>query len=207
MQGYILSTVKVRDEDLIVSILTQNRLMQLYRFYGARHSLVQLGYKIDFEQEGSGKSSISRLRHVVGLLPKWMRDHSRLLIWQQLCRHLLAHLQGVEELDGFYFELLEKLNRKMVHQNPKRSAIEAYVSLLKHEGRLHGVERCFFCEQPLHDEPKISLARAFLPAHFSCVYGPTHDREKFIMFIEEEDTLHLEDHEVDALHKVMSEGF
>ena len=40
MQGFILRTQPVRDEDLLVSILTQNELVLAYRFYGARHASI-----------------------------------------------------------------------------------------------------------------------------------------------------------------------
>ena len=51
MQGYIINVNKARDEDVIVTILAQDNLYTLYRFYGARHSQINLGFKIDFEIE------------------------------------------------------------------------------------------------------------------------------------------------------------
>ena len=49
MQGFILKVTKVRDEDCIVSILTNSEMLETYRFYGARHSNITQGFKIDFE--------------------------------------------------------------------------------------------------------------------------------------------------------------
>ncbi|MDY6187521.1 MAG: recombination protein RecO, partial [Campylobacter sp.] len=43
MQGYILQTKPVRDEDLLVWILTPARLVCCYRFYGARHGAISQG--------------------------------------------------------------------------------------------------------------------------------------------------------------------
>ena len=54
MQGYILRVQKVRDEDLLVFVLTPNLLVKSYRFFGARHSNIMTGYKIDFELEQEG---------------------------------------------------------------------------------------------------------------------------------------------------------
>ena len=34
---------------MIVSILTENHIYSSYRFYGARHSNINVGYKIDFD--------------------------------------------------------------------------------------------------------------------------------------------------------------
>ena len=74
MQGYIIRLNRARDEDLVVTILTQQNLETLYRFYGARHSTINLGFKIDFESEISLKSSIGRLRDVIEEeIPSWQR--------------------------------------------------------------------------------------------------------------------------------------
>ena len=54
MQGYIIDIKPVKDDDLIVSILTENELLTTYRFYGARHSNINIGYKIDFELIDAG---------------------------------------------------------------------------------------------------------------------------------------------------------
>jgi hypothetical protein len=60
MQGFIVNINRVKEEDLIVSILTKDKLHTLYRFYGARHGSINIGFKIDFEIEQSSKSTISR---------------------------------------------------------------------------------------------------------------------------------------------------
>jgi hypothetical protein len=49
MQGYIIDLKVVKDDDLIVTLLCENELITSYRFYGARHSNINIGYKIDFE--------------------------------------------------------------------------------------------------------------------------------------------------------------
>ncbi len=82
MQGYILNINHVKEEDLIVQVLTENKLKTLYRFYGARHSNIQLGYKIDFEAKSSIKSTIPQLSGVLHLASKWNLEHDRMFIWQ-----------------------------------------------------------------------------------------------------------------------------
>ena len=76
MQGYILHTQKVRDEDLLVYILTPSLLVKSYRFYGARHSNVLQGYKIDFELEG-GENFLPHLRSVLHLDYRWLLENPR----------------------------------------------------------------------------------------------------------------------------------
>ena len=53
MQGYIIDIKPVKDDDLIVTILAENELLTAYRFYGARHQTINIGYKIDFELENT----------------------------------------------------------------------------------------------------------------------------------------------------------
>ena len=45
MQGYIVDIKSVKDDDLIVTIICENELITSYRFYGARHSNINIGYK------------------------------------------------------------------------------------------------------------------------------------------------------------------
>lgn len=57
MQGYIIDIKNVKEDDLIVTVLAQEAIYTTYRFYGARHSTINIGYKIDFELESNLKSS------------------------------------------------------------------------------------------------------------------------------------------------------
>ena len=61
---------------------------------------------------------------------------------------------GIEqiELDEFYFELLENASLNWDKQNPKRVAVESYVKLLEHEGRLHNEREWFLCSQPIKED-------------------------------------------------------
>ena len=82
MQGYIIDIKPVKDDDLIVSILTEHEVMTTYRFYGARHSNINLGYKIDFELEMT-RSSIPRLKDVIQLGFPWILDNEKMYCWQR----------------------------------------------------------------------------------------------------------------------------
>ena len=65
MQGFIINFNKVKDEDLIVTIVSKTSLDTLYRFYGARHGTINLGFKLDYEKQSSHKVTISRLKDVI----------------------------------------------------------------------------------------------------------------------------------------------
>ncbi len=205
MQGYILNINKVKDEDLIVSILTENKLKTLYRFYGARHANIQLGYKIDFEVQSSAKSTISMLREVLPLSAKWMLESKRFFIWQQFSKLMFRHLKDVVELDPFYFYLLEETAALMQKQNPKRVVIESYLQILEYEGRLHDDFICFICDNIV--EERVVLARSFLPAHKVCVFAQEFPKKKIQTLFEDKSTLYLEDSDVETLWQLLQEGF
>jgi len=205
MQGYILNISKYKEEDIIVSILTPEKVLTLYRFYGARHSTVNLGYKIDFETESVVNISISRLRNIIHLAARWNGDRAKMLVWNQFIRLLYSHLRDIEAIDAFYFSLLEYAAQLIEKQNPRRVCIESYLYLLEHEGRLHQEPYCFICDESIGEE-NFSLARAFLPAHTHCIYGKRLDREKMIQLFETKKSTHLSDQEIEIIWNVMAEG-
>jgi len=205
LQGYIINVNKARDEDVIVTILTHQTLYTLYRFYGARHSQINLGFKIDFEVEATAKISISRLRKVMHLGFTWMTDRSRLFVWQQFSALFHKHLQDSEELDPFYFELLEEAADIWQTQNPKRIAIESYVKLLNFEGRLHTDMHCFFCEGEIKED--ITLIRAFLPAHAECIHAIPINIQAIKELFTTGSSLFLNDKEIEMLWHILLEGF
>ena len=204
MQGYILQINRARDEDLVVSIITQQNLDTLYRFYGARHGMINLGFKIDFESESSLKSSIGRLRDVIHLGFPWITDYNRLRLWQQFIALFYPHLNQSENTGSFYFDLLDHAAHQWHKQNPKRIAIESYVKLLDHEGRLHSELTCFFCDQPIEND--ISLIRAFLPSHPNCSHTLSINQEGLEELFRNHSSLFLSDKEIDRLWYVLLEG-
>jgi len=204
LQGYIINLNKVKDEDLIVTILSQHSLETLYRFYGARHGTINIGFKIDYEIEPSSKSTIGRLKDVIHIGFKWINDYKLLHLWQDFSALFYKHLKDSEELGSFYFNLLEHAANEWNKQNPKRVAIESYVKLLEHEGRLHKEFYCFLCSKPITGD--VSLLRAFLPSHYNCSHTLSINAKALQELYENKSTLFLSDKEVDRLWSIVMEG-
>ena len=204
MKGFILSLRRVGNEDMIVTLLSEKSLMRLYRFYGARHSILQLGYLIDFEVEESASGFLPRLRHVTHIGFPWLYRRNRLALWHSFVKIFEAHLRDTEELEPFYFDTLLDAARRWERQNPHRVVCEKYISILKHEGRLHSFERCYICEKGLGE--RVSLMRAFIPAHPECIYASSLDRGKIEDFFECGKSTWLEDDEVEALCNLALKG-
>jgi recombinational DNA repair protein (RecF pathway) len=204
MRGFILNTQLVREEDLLVRILTKDEVVTLYRFYGARHSYINVGYHIDFNIEVSPKVTIKRLRNVVQLSYKFMFDREKVLIYNQFIKLLHKHLIDVSRIDSFYYELLEDISKKLDSRDAKRLIIESYVKLLEKEGRLHKELECFLCEKKIDNE--VALARAFLPAHTKCVYSKGFDKEKILTLFNEKKSLLFDDNEINQLYKILLLG-
>jgi len=204
MQGYIIDIKAVRDDDLIVSILTEQNIYTTYRFYGARHSNINIGYKIDFELETNLKSSLPRLKDVIQLGFQWIFDNEKLYCWQRFIKLFYPHLKDVETIDSFYFELLNTLSHKMIKQNAKRAICKAYIKLLEHEGRLHTEFNCFLCEKKITED--ISLVRSFMPVHATCTYSKVFDFKKVKELFEDKTLISFEDKEIDYLWKIILQG-
>lgn len=204
MQGFILHTQRVRDEDLIVYLLSQKALIRSYRFYGLRHSSILNGYKIDFELEHS-VSFLPRLKDTLHLGFSWIMDRSRLLIWQEFIACFYRHLKDIEHCEGFYFELLDEAQRRFALQNPKRVVVDSYVKLLEFEGRLPVKFSCFACDEPLKDE--FILLRAFLPSCKKCSFGKGFSEAKLQEFYESKNSAFFDDEEINRLYELIKEGF
>lgn len=204
MQGYIINVNRVKDEDLIVSILSESHFYTTYRFYGARHSTINVGFKIDFELESNLKSSIPRLKDVLQLGTPWIFDSQKLYCWQRFIKLFYPHLKDVEELEPFYFELLNLLSKKLEKQNPKRAIIETYIALCEYEGRLHNEYECLLCEEKIDGD--ISLVRAFIPTHPKCTYSKGFTRTKIDKLFIEKNTIGFDDEEIEYLWNVLLQG-
>jgi hypothetical protein len=204
MQGYILNFNRVKDEDLIVTILSNDTVYTLYRFYGARHSHINIGYKIDFEIEVNVKSSIGRLKDVIQLGFPWLLDNKIMYHWQRYIKLFYPHLKDVDEIDSFYLELLDELAHKLNKQNPKRAILENYIKLLEYEGRLHLDFECLLCENEVKDS--VSLVRSFLPTHSYCSYARGFKREKIENLFISKEGIDLNDEEIEYLWEILLQG-
>ncbi len=205
MQGYIININKAKDEDLIVTILTKEKQYTTYRFYGARHSVINLGYKIDFELQHSYKSSIPQLRNVLHLAKKWNIQREKMYIWQQFIKSFYTHLKGIEDMESFYFDLLDFSYDIWNEQSSKRIAIESYIKLLEFEGRLHDDFICFECEKKIEQE--VSFLRAFLPAHKQCSYTNSYDIAHVKELFSNKSTMFFDDSKIENLWQLTCEGF
>jgi recombinational DNA repair protein (RecF pathway) len=204
VQGYVLGITRVKDEDLVVHILTAAQKLTLYRFYGARHSQINVGFKLDFEVTKDLNSSIARLRNILHISFPWIFNNKSLLLWQQFNALFNKHLLDSTELDPFYFQLLESSAHRWDQQNPKRVAVEAYIKLLVHEGRLHPTSHCFLCEKPI--EENIALVRAFLPTHAQCSYATALPKEAVLALFDHTNSMFLDDNAIDYLWQTLLEG-
>lgn len=205
MQGFIIQLNRVKEEDLIVTIVSRENLDTLYRFYGARHSVINLGFKIDYEKESSSKSTIQRLKDVIHIGYRWLGDYKLLRLWQDFCALFYKHLKDADTLDTFYFNLLENASQNWNRQNPKRVAIESYIKLLEHEGRLHTEFECFLCSDSIVEDD-ISLLRAFLPTHKECTHTFSIKKGAITELYKNKTTLFLNDEEIDRLWYLLLEG-
>ncbi len=204
MQGYIIDIKNVKDDDLIVTILTEDQIYTTYRFYGARHSVINVGYKIDFELETNLKSNIARLKDVIQLGFNWILDREKLYCWQRFIKLFYSHFKDIETIDPFYFNLLDDLIHVMIKQNPKRAICESYLKLIQFEGRLHKDFICLLCEVDISHN--ISLVRSFLPTHASCSYSRSFEFEKVEELFENKSLVSFEDDEVEYLWNILLQG-
>jgi recombinational DNA repair protein (RecF pathway) len=204
LKGFILSTVRVRDEDLIVRILTKNEVLSLYRFYGARHSYINVGYLIDFHVEETSKTTIQRLRHVTQIPFKFLFDMNKTIFFKRYIQLLNRHFTDVSKVDEFYYNSLYELCENLHQRDVKRAVIEHYINLLDKEGRLHNDFICFLCENKINE--KVALARSYLPAHEKCIMSNGFEREKIELLFNEKKTLLFSDEEIEKLWQILELG-
>ena len=191
------------DEDCIVDVLSESALVRAYRFYGARHSNIIHGYKIDFELS-QNPNFLPRLSGVMHLGYAWLASREKLLFWQQFMRLLYAHLKDAEHLDKFYYELLTEAAARFGRQNPRRIIVESYVKILEFEGRLHDEPYCFLCDEEILEN--IALCRSFLPAHESCAQRAGFAQDEILEFLRSKKTLNSNDETVEKLYDITLEG-
>jgi len=204
IKGFILQVRKAKNEDSIALVLTENHIRTYYRFFGARHSILQLGNLIDFEVEGEDGRFLPRLRSLSHIGFPWLFDRNRLLLWHNFIQKFEPHLKDTDEIEPFYFQLLLDAARKWHRQNPKRIVCESYIQLLDYEGRLYPEEHCYICESRIEEE--IALMQAFKPAHPECIYAPALPTKKVLDFFKEKKTVFLEDYEVEILFNTVMKG-
>lgn len=204
LKGLYFLLKKAKNEDSIARVLTQTEIRTYYRFFGARHSILQLGNLIDFEVEGEDGRFMPRLRSLSQMAFPWLFDKNKLLMWHNFIKKFEPHLRDAEALDDFYYDLLLMAAKKWDKQNPKRVVCEAYISLLDYEGRLYPEEKCFICETRIEEE--IALMQAFKPAHPHCIYSSALPTKKVLDFFKTHKTVFFDDQEVEYLYEIVMKG-
>jgi recombinational DNA repair protein (RecF pathway) len=187
-----------------VKVLTPQSVSTYYRFFGARHSILQLGNLVDFEVEGEDGRFMPRLRSLSQMGFPWLYDKNRLLIWHHFIQRLERHLQDTGEVDPFYYALLLQAAQKWDKQNPKRIICESYLTLLQTEGRLYPLKTCYICENELTQT--VALMQGFKPAHPDCIYTTSLSKNQLHTLFETHKTIHLEDDEVEYVYSVVMKG-
>ncbi len=205
MKGFILKINRAKNEDIVVRVLTQDSVKSYYRFYGARHSVLQLGYLIDFEVQEDSSSFLPRIRNITHNGFKWLYDREKLMDWHRFIHIFEEHFRDVDEIDRFYFETLLDCAKKWDRQSPKRLAIEAFVNILKYEGRLYSLYKCLKCGSSI--ENNLSLIKGFIPAHSYCSNAKALPIEAIEELFKSGSTLFIDDDSVEMLFNIVTKGF
>lgn len=201
MQGIILNTISVRDEDLIVFILDNNELIKCYRFYGVRHSHLIIGNMIDYELD-IRPLFLPKLHSTMQLALPWQNNANIVTHWQNFCYILFEHLKENSECGEFYYNLCHQIITRLGVQDYKRVFLDAYVLLLEHEGRLQYFDFCEECGALLGDS--FMLGEGFLMHCRSCKNSVSINKEKMKIYFQIKNSSIFEDEEIDLLYKVFS---
>lgn len=204
MHGFVINIKKTRNEDTIVTVLSKDSITDYWRFFGARHSILQLGNLIDFEVKESKSNFMPNMHSLTHISFPWLFSNNHLLIWHNFIKLFEPHLHDTIELDSFYFNLLLKTANRWHKQNPKRLAVEAYMQILKYEGRLYDNGFCYVCEEVLG--AKVGLMRAFLPTHPECIYAPALNKQEIFKLFNTQSTIHIDDETIEKLYSILLKG-
>jgi len=204
MKGFILNIRKAKNEDIIVTVLSNCEVTSYYRFYGARHSILQVGNLIDFELQESKNGFMVQIRKISHISFPWIFSHNHLFLWQNFIRLFEPHLKEATQIDSFYFDLLLKIAKKWHKQNPKRLAVESYIEILDYEGRLYDNGFCYICEDILDEQ--VGLMRAYLPAHPTCIYGYSYDKQQIFKLFDTKSTIYIDDSIINKLFDLLLKG-
>jgi len=204
MRGFIINIRKAKNEDVIVTVLSNKSVKTYWRFFGARHSILQVGNLIDFKINEGKNNFMPNMRSLSLLSFPWIFSSTHLLIWKNFLKLFEKHLKGSIEIESFYFDLLLEIAQKWDKQNPKRLTIEAYIKLLNKENRLYKNDVCHICEDVL--ENKVGLMRAFIPTHPHCIYSFSVEKKDIFRLFNTKSTIHINDKEIEALYQIVLKG-
>ncbi len=181
--------------------MTKESIEDYYRFYGARHSIIQLGYLIDFEKEQNKAPFLPRLRRVSHIPFSWLFQREKLFWWQEFITLLNPHFKEVTKIESFYFDLLLENSKKWEKQHPKRLIIETIIKILTFEGVLPKLDICTICHQKINQ--KISFIPPLRAVHPNCAHGVSFKKNKIFDLFHNASTLFLEDNEIERLYPII----
>jgi len=205
MKGFILKLNRAKGEDMVVTVLSEHNVGTYYRFYGARHSVLQLGYLIDFEVEQDKANFLPRLRGVTHIGFPWLYDRAKLMDWHRFISIFEPHFRDVNEIDSFYYNTILNAAKKWNKQSSKRLIVETFINILKYEGRTQTLSRCAICGSKIEDN--ISFIRGFVPTHHYCSKSHPFDIAQIKTLLEINSTLYLNDSDVEVLSEIALKGF
>ena len=205
MKGFILKINRAKNEDVVVRVLSPNSVKSYYRFYGARHSVLQLGYLIDFEVQEDNASFLPRIRSITHNGFKWLYNREKLMDWHRFIHIFEEHFRDVNEIERFYFNTLLDSAKKWEKQSSKRVAVETFINILKYEGRLHNLSKCLICGSAI--ENNLSLIKGFIPTHSFCSNSKALPKRAIEELFISGSTLYLDDETVELLFNISIKGF
>jgi len=205
LKGFVLKITKAKNEDIIVRVLSRDLIKSYYRFYGARHSVLQMGYLIDFETEEDNKGFMPRLRSVSHIGFPWLYDREKLMLWHRFVAIFEPHLRDVTEIESFFYDTLLEAAKRWHKQSPKRLIVESFVKILKSEGRLYEPNRCIICNKNIKES--VAIVKSFLPAHEQCVNQKGFAKSSIKELFETNSSINLSDETIEELADIVLKGF
>ena len=205
MKGFILKLNRAKNEDMVVTILSEHTVDSYYRFYGARHSVLQLGYLIDFEVEQDKSNFLPRIRSITHNGFQWLYNREKLMNWHRFISIFEPHFRDVKEIDSFYFYSLLDTAKKWEKQNSRRLIVETFTNILKYEGRINNLSKCVICGSKIENE--LSLIKGFMPTHPFCSHSVAVDKNSIENLFGTSSTLMLNDDTVEVLSEIALKGF
>ena len=190
---------------MVVTILSQYCVGTYYRFYGARHSVLQLGYLIDYEVEQDKANFLPRVRGVSHIGFPWLYDREKLMYWHRFISIFEPHLRDINEIDSFYYNAILDSAKKWQKQSFRRLIVEKYVNTLQYEGRLHSLESCIICKQKIDKE--VSLLKGFLPTHPHCSHTTAFIKKDIEELFLTNSTIDIDSKTTQALSEIVLKGF
>ena len=132
-----------------------------------------------------------------------MLDKYRMLIWQNFIKLLYPHFFEVDNINSFYFEMLENIIKNF-DRDPKRVLIENNLNLLQFEGRLHLNFECFLREKKIYN--RVNIVRGYLTACENCIPQKGFELEKIKSLFYNKKTTLLNDNEIEKLFNILKLG-